>query len=149
METKEFRGPGFVMEIPTHWLISSTTDFQAIFLSPRKEDGTQANLTVSIRQLDEGSTLEAVVEVLQNTQHERYPQFNVLEEVDYSESGGSGFKQIYSWFNEEQNATIIQTQALFYVERLLFTLIGTAFQPHADEYQDIFNTMIDSFRLSV
>ncbi len=147
METKEFRGPGFALMIPTEWLISSSLDFQAIFLAPRHADSTQANLTISMRQLEAGATLDAVLRALRDTQTRAYPQFRLIGEYDFSQEGGSGFMQRYRWQNTNQNAAFVQTQALFLVERILFTLTGTAPEQHADSYDGLFEKMVESFRV--
>ncbi len=147
MEFKHFQGPNFVLSVPTNWFISSTVDFQAIFLSQPKEDSTRANLTVSVRQLEEGSTLEGVVIATRQEQAKSYAQYETLEEIDYTATGGTGFQHRYRWIDPEQDMMIVQEQAFFFVEPMLFTLTGTCILQHADEYVPVFKQMIDSLRL--
>jgi len=147
VDMKRFEGPGFNMQIPTNWLISSTLAFQAMFHAPREEDGTQANLTVSIRKIEEGGTLLEVVNVARAKQAEEYPEFEVLEEEDYTEQGGVGYKQKYRWHNPQVDADLVQTQAFFMVDQFIFSLTGTSYLQHADKYDPILEEMIGSFRI--
>lgn len=145
METKHFQGPGFVMEVPTDWFISSSPQFQAVFLSPPTADGLRANLTVSMRPVEADVTVLAVAQATGEAQAAEYPQYEVLEEIDYTQQGGSGFLRRYRWRNDD--GPLVQTQAFFLVAQMLFTLTGTARDTIADDAQPIFNAMIDSFRV--
>jgi hypothetical protein len=147
VEMKRFEGPGFNMQIPTNWLISSTPAYQAMFFAPREDDDTQANMTVSIRKLEEGGSLLEVVNVARAKQVEEYPQFQVLEEVDYTEKGGTGYKQKYRWHNEDAKQDVVQTQAFFMFDQFIFSLTGTTFLQHAEKYDPIIEDMIKSFRI--
>ncbi len=148
-QTKHFQGPGFIMYLPTDWFISSSLQFQAIFLAPKAEDDSRANLTVAIRQLEEGADFKSFMEGMKQERQENYDQYEMLEENDYTQEGGTGFQHTYRWYNPNQDRMIVQVQAVYLVGPVLFTLTGTVAEQYAGDFVPTFIGMIDSFRVTV
>lgn len=150
MEYMSFRGPNFLMEVPTDWVVSSSPQFQAIFLAPH-EHGVRPNLVVSLRPVEPQVTVAATAESARANQERQYPEYEVLEEVDFTESGGSGFLRRYQWFNAANSSAVVQTQALFLHQQILYTLTATRAidmeSPTAEDIDTIFEYMIRSFRV--
>lgn len=148
MEFKNFQGPNFITQIPTDWFISSSPDFQAIFLAPPEADDTRANLTVSIRRLSEPTTIPEFVQQVELERQKDYADYTPIEEVDYTASGGSGYQSIFRWYNEARETYVYQLQALYLVNDVLFTLTGSTIEAHQATYLPIFQQINDAFRIS-
>lgn len=145
---KHFQGPGFVMHVPTDWFVSSTPQFQALFISPQDEAGSRGNLSVSMRPLEEDVTAHAVAETTRQSQADAYTDYEVLDEIDFTEQGGAGLMRRYRWYDANQDAVIGQMQAFFVVGQMLFTLTATAREAQFAHYQPLFEDMVESFRIT-
>lgn len=151
MQFMNFEGPNFTLEVPTNWVISSSANFQAIFLGPGDQP-IRPNLVLAIRALEEGVTYQDVAASARETQEREYPEFNLLEEKDYGESGGSVLTRRYEWLNPANNVRVVQTQAFITAGQLLFTMTATRaaeLKPAQQrEVDTIFDHIIQSFRLT-
>jgi hypothetical protein len=150
MQFMNFQGPNFTLEVPTNWVISSSVNFQAIFLGPGDQP-VRPNLVLAIRALETGVTYTDVAASARETQEKEYPEYRVLEEKDYGESGGSVLIRRYEWLNPANNVRVVQVQAFIVVGQLLFTMTATRaaeLEPAQQQENDkIFDHIIQSFRL--
>jgi len=151
MAFMNFDGPNFTMEVPTNWIVTSSPQFQAIFLGPN-DPLVRSNLVISLRPVEANVTYQAVGASAREAQEREYPQYQILQEIDFGAQGGTGMLRHYRWVNAENNATIIQVQAFFVVGQILFTLTGTR-GAHlgveaGQEVDEIFNHMIQTFRIT-
>jgi len=147
VDTKHFQGPGFIMYVPTDWFISSSLQYQAIFLAPLAEDGTRANMTISMRELEEDASFQDYMASVKQTREQNYENYELLDEADYTQTGGMGFQHVFKWYSETQERTIVQVQAVFLIGDVLFTLTGSVAEVHAEDYVPVFTGMIDTFRV--
>jgi hypothetical protein len=147
MQYMEFNGPGFTLEFPTDWLVSATQQAQTVFQGPRHQTDLHPNLMITIRQAAPGVTAPAVAEEARKTQEREYPEFKVVNEVDFTENGGAGFLRQYTWHNARNDIAVAQIQAFFVVAGVLFTLTATRAQKDDASIDDVFYHMIDTFRL--
>jgi hypothetical protein len=146
MKTMNFDGPGFKLQVPTDWFITSSPQIQAMFVSPPREGG-RANFMVTLRPLDENVTLEQVSTTSLETQKKEYKQFKLLQEAPVQKGDINGHRRLYSWFSEEHNAKIMQQQVLFVANRMLTTITTTRTDlPVTEEVEPIFTQMIESFQ---
>lgn len=150
MNYMQFQGPGFEMEIPTNWLITSSPQYQAMFLAPQDEQvGMRANLMVTLRPVTEDVTLQRVAEETRRMQEREYADYTVTDEVDFSEQGGSLFVRRYQWHNARNNLDVAQIQGFVKFADVLFTLTATRLnQPEQAYLDEIFEDMINSFRIT-
>ncbi|OQY44082.1 MAG: hypothetical protein B6242_13400 [Anaerolineaceae bacterium 4572_78] len=145
-----FEGPTFVMKAPTDWLVTASPKIQALFVAVKEGNGKdiKPNLSVSIRRLEKGITLKALADSSRETQQERYPQYEVLQEREATEGDLYHFRRRYKWFKDEDASGIIQDQAFYLYGQALYTITATRSDSndfnHIDE---IFDAMIGSFRL--
>ena len=151
MQYMNFQGPSFILEVPVDWVVSSSPQFQAIFLGPADQP-VRPNVLISIRPLEENVTVAQVAEQTRLNQERDYPQYEIIAEIDFTEQGGVGFLRRYRWLNTEGNTPIVQTQAFFVYNNLLYSITATRAEsiPEnvANLLDDIFDHMIESFRLS-
>jgi len=146
-----FRGPGFTMETPTDWLVQSSPAYQAMFIAPRfnPQLTSRSNLLVSIRGVENGLAAVSVAEEARLTQQKEYPEYQILDAVDYSENGANGYKRRYSWRPADTGMVVVQTQAFFVAGQGLFTLTATRPTTDPDEVDGVIDHMIDSFAFSI
>lgn len=148
MKTMNFEGPGFTMQIPTDWFITSTPQIQAMFVSPPRKGG-RANFMVNVRPLDMDVTLDQVVKTSLETQKKEYDKFELLESAIYSKDNLTGHQRLYKWFSKENNATIRQRQIIIVTGQMLITLTSTRTDLKImEELDDVFAQMLESFKLS-
>ena len=151
MAYMNFQGPTFTMESPTDWVVSASPQFQAIFLGPTDQT-IRPNLVVSLRPIEAGVTYQQVAEGAKESQQQQYPQYEVLEELDYGQAGGFGLLRQYRWFSADNGISVIQKQVFFVVGQMLFSLTATRGDDLAPaiatEYDATFDHMIQSFRIT-
>jgi hypothetical protein len=148
MEFMQFQGPTFTIEVPPTWFVASNPQFQALFLTKAGIDPIRANYAISLRPVEKDVTAQAVAQTAKENQQEQYPGYQIMEEIDFSEQGGMGFFRRYQWLNEQQNAPVIQMQAMFVVNQILYTLTATRSQPsNIANLDEIFDHMTASFRV--
>lgn len=125
MIIQEFKGPGFTMEIPTNWYITSTPKIQAMFISPPQEGGVQANLMVTMNPVQENVTAESVAKEAKKNQMAQYEQYQVLEERFIERTNNQGYLRVYEWFNPNQEIKVHQKQIMLVVSNMLYILTTT------------------------
>lgn len=150
MQMMRFTGPSFEMTIPTTWTVTSSPDFQAMFLGKKENPATavRPNLMVTIRPVEADVTPAAVAAGALEIQGTNYPEYQVLGEIDYSQQGGSGVVRQFSWRDPEQNIGVVQMQAFFAHNGQLYTLTGTRQADTDLEADTIFTEMINSFGIA-
>jgi hypothetical protein len=148
MEYKHFRGPGFTLEIPTDWFISSSPEFQAIFVAPPTPNPVQPNLVIAVRFLQPGATVNDVAAETQAIQSAEYPQYHILAEHDYTQTGGVAIQRLYQWVSEE-GTLVLQHQTFVLIGQVLYTLTATRLagdSPDDQAVDDAFVHMMRSFQ---
>lgn len=151
MQFMMFEGPNFTLEVPTNWVVTSSPQLQAIFLGPQ-DPLIRPNMVVSLRPVEVNVTYQAVAQAAKETQEKEYPEYTILDEVDFSQFGGIGMKRQYSWVNPTNNAKVVQVQTYFVAGQVLFTLTASRGDHGntnaAEEMDNIFNHMIETFRIT-
>ena len=142
---KDFQGPGFSLQIPTDWLITSDQNFQAIFLAIN-ESKPRPNLSIAMRKLDDDVTLADVINITQRTKQEQYENYQSLESIQPSEFA---WIHRYQWHQPELGIGIYQVQVAFLVQNILFTLLGTCLVSQVGTYDSVFTDMYSSFRINL
>jgi hypothetical protein len=152
MVMKDFKGPGFSLQVPTDWYITSTPQIQAMFVSPPYEDGAQANLMVTINPVEEGVTVQSVAEEARKNQEAQYPEYEVLAEGEIKGTEGKGFQREFEWINADKELRVYQKQVLLVVHNMLYVLTTT--RPAVEERTEIvkqidatLQQMLNSFKL--
>lgn len=150
LQYMQFDGPSFQMQIPTTWQITSSPQFQAMFIGQKADPNTtvRPNLMVTIRPVEDNVTPTAVAARALQVQSENYPEFELLGEVDYTQQGGVGVLRQFVWRDAEQDVSVTQMQAFFVFAGLLYTLTGTRQSDADGDKDDVFTTIINSFRLA-
>lgn len=151
MEYKHFQGPGFSMEIPTDWFISSSPESQIIILAPPTETGARPNIAVSMRVVQDDVTLLDLAAEAREIQAEEYADYEVLGEEDYTETGGIAFQRFYQWVPQTSGEPVLQVQTFILAGQILFTITATRFasETEGDTYDEVFGHVIRSFRVEV
>jgi hypothetical protein len=148
MKTMNFEGPGFTLQVPTNWFLTSAPQIQAMFVAPPR-DGVRANFMVTLRPLEEQVTLEAVAKSSLKTQEKEYDKFELLEAGDYKKEKLKGHMRHYKWFSKEHNAGIVQRQVLFVRDRMLTTITATRTDfPGTEDIDKAFADMLASFKFT-
>jgi len=141
----DFKGPGFHLQVPTDWFISSSPQIQAMFVAPNAEEKIRPNFLITIRPLEMDVKLEEIVQIAKETQMKEYPQYEVLEEGKLDKDPG-GFYRSYEWKQEMRQVKIIQRQIMFINNSMLYTITTTRSEmTEAQKIDLLFDHMINSF----
>lgn len=145
METMNFQGPGFKMQIPTNWFITSSPQIQAMFVVP-PQGILRANLMITLRPLEEGVTLADIVKSSIETQKKEYPEFELLEEAEYKKDEWTGSARVYKWYSSEHKTRLLQRQVVFVINQMLTTITTTRTDvDKAEEIDGAFEQILQSF----
>jgi hypothetical protein len=140
-----FKGPGFHMKVPSDWFITSNPQVQAMFVAPT-QNGARANLMITLRPLDPSATLESIVATTLETQKKEYPEFVILEQGEYPKGDLIGHQHLYSWYNQQHSAHIVQRQVIFIAGQMLVSITTTRTRTgDADDFDIILTAMLQSF----
>ena len=142
-----FQGPGFELEVPTDWLVTSSPEYQAMFLGPKLDLDLRANLMITIRPVQDDVTAGAVAEQARVFQEHEYDDYEVVEEVDFSQNGGLAFLRRFEWFNKDHAKRVYQVQYFFVYSNILFTLTATRYSDSDHQIDALFDHMIKTFRM--
>ncbi|RMD66927.1 DUF1795 domain-containing protein [Candidatus Parcubacteria bacterium] len=146
MEMMNFEGPGFTLQVPSNWFITSTPQIQAMFVAPPRKGG-RANFMVTLRPVEKDVTLDQVVQTSLDTMQKEYAQFELLQAGEYQKGDLIGHQRLYTWFSKEHNAPILQRQVIFIADQILYTLTTTRVNISSLEDLDaVFEQMIASFQ---
>ena len=143
-----FIGPTYTLDIPGDWLIMSSPEFQVMFLGPIEAgDTVRPNLLLAIQRLEAGSTAQEVAASALEAQQQDYPEFQVLDENDFSEGELTGALRTYTWHNPDQGVYLHQSQAMYVLGQSLYTLTATrgADDPKADRLDETMQVIMGSF----
>lgn len=152
MDTKHFQGPGFSLQVPTDWFISSSPQLQVIFFAPPEADGFRANLAIAMRLLQGDVALNAVATEARRIQEAEYPEYQVIREFDFTEQGGIAIQRVYRWWDETAGRPLLQMQTFVLAGQVLFTLTATRIARDGapgEALDAIFNQMVNSFRIEI
>lgn len=148
MNTMNFEGPGFTMQVPTNWVVTSSPQIQAMFVSPPRQGG-RANFMVTIRPVNQDVTLEQVAASALETQKKEYEKFDLLETSEFRLGELVGTQRHYTWFSQEHNAPIRQRQVILVTGGLMFTITLTRTDvKELEELDAILAEMLASFKLA-
>ena len=145
MKTMNFQGPGFKIQIPTNWFITSSPQVQAMFVAPPQGE-LRANLMITMRPLEEDATLVDILKTSLETQKKEYPEFELLEETEIEKDGWTGITRLYKWFSSEHKTRILQRQVFFVIKQMLTTITTTRTATNkAQEMDAVFIQILESF----
>jgi hypothetical protein len=145
MKTMNFQGPGFKLQVPTNWFISSSPQIQAMFVAP-PQGNLRANLMVTMRPLEEGVSLADVVKSSLDTQKKEYPEFELLEETAYKLDEWTGIARKYKWYSSEHKTRLLQRQVFFLLDQILTTITTTRTDiDKSEELDQVFTQILQSF----
>jgi len=145
MKTMNFQGPGFKIQIPTNWFITSSPQVQAMFVAPPQGE-LRANLMITMRPLEEDVTLVDILKTSLETQKKEYPEFELLEETEIEKDGWTGITRLYKWFSSEHKTRILQRQVFFVIKQMLTTITTTRTATNkAQEMDAVFIQILESF----
>lgn len=147
-----FEGPTFTLDTPTTWVVSASPQFQAIFLGPTDQP-IRPNLIISMHPVNSDVTPESVAENARLSQEVEYHDYEIINEINFSNFGGQGIMRRYRWTNPNDNNPVLQMQAYFIHKNMLHTLTATRAESlpkeSAQAVDDIFDQMLESFRFRV
>ena len=145
-EMMNFQGPGFHMQVPTDWLITSNPEVQAMFVAP-PQAGMRANLMITLRPLEASATLDAILSSALEIQKKDYPEFTLLEQGQFSIGDVIGHQHFYKWYNEKHTASVVQRQVLIVLNQVLTTITTTRMDVESVEDVDqAFAAILSSFK---
>jgi hypothetical protein len=130
MIIKDFKGPGFSMQVPTDWYITSSPQIQAMFISPPQGEGLQGNLMVTMNPVEDGVTVEEIASEAKKNQLAQYPEYELLAEGLVEGSENQVYTREYKWFNEKKALRVHQRQIMYLVDQMLYILTTT--RPETD-----------------
>ena len=152
---KPFKGAMFRMEAPTDWYITSSADYQAVFIAPPYADGPGSNLTVAVNMMPRPVTLEQAVAANRELIVERFGEVKVDELEQATIDGNAAFYQSYEFAQPQTDKAIFQQQLITVDGKNNTRVITmTATRPVEPEGQDAaaldeaFNAMFRSLQLA-
>ena len=143
-QTMIFNGPGFSMQVPTDWSISSNSKYQAIFSATTSTGEFRPNLVVAVRRVKAEVKATDVAATARVNQEAEYNNYNLRFE---NELTNGSFKRSYMWDHKESKSHIHQTQFFQINKSLLYTLTATNTSDQSD-FEELLNQMIESFCLN-
>jgi hypothetical protein len=147
MQMMAFQGPTFTLQVPTHWFVSSTPQFQAVFLMP--SDGIRLlrpSVTISLRPVLDDVTAAAVAASEMSYLREAHPDLQILDEFGFDDNGQKRFYRRFSWHDAENNLDILQSQSFVIEAGTLYVITTTS---NGDpEIESIFADMLESFKFT-
>lgn len=147
METKRFEGPGFTCDVPTDWFITSSLQFQVMFIAPPGENGARANLAVAMSPVMDGVRVHEVADAARETQEKEYAQYQVLEEQDFVDETGV-YARRYRWYDPRNGVHLLQRQLFWITGKMLFTVTTTrTLVRGAEVFDSIFDKITASFKV--
>lgn len=146
MSEMYFQGPGFHLQVPTDWFVTSNPQVQVMFVAPPR-DGARANLMITLRPLEASATLDEVVKSTLETQKKEYPEFSLIEDAEIYKGEVVGHQHLYRWYNETHKTRILQRQVIMVANQMLTSITTT--RPDTDNMDDLdaaLAAMIESFQ---
>jgi hypothetical protein len=149
MEYMTFQGPGFQLEVPTDWLITSSPDYQVMFKSQiTRESSFHPTVIVIIRPVEADKKLSMVAEEIRTWYASEYAEFEVVSSVDYTEKGGLAYLHTFTWLYEENKTRIRQIQCLYRIADALFLLTATRTE-NDPSWDEVLTHIIESFQFTI
>ena len=105
-ELMRFVGPTFELNVPTDWFVLAAPQYQTMFLSPQTAEGWRANLTITLRPLEDDTStpqqfLESILQPVPVTEEEQTGLLEVLEQGAMKIGGIDGVYGIRRITNSE------------------------------------------------
>lgn len=145
-----FQGPIFSMRVPSNWFVNATPEIQAMLVEPpRGENQLRSNLIITLQAVQPDVTVDAVLQNARRTQQQEYPRFTLQDEGKVTGRAIEGRFQFYTWFNEESNVEVLQSQTFYIANEVLFTLTTTCALDRQAEVMPILTEMLESFVIEV
>jgi hypothetical protein len=145
-----FQGPIFSMRVPSNWFVNATPEIQAMLVEPpRGENQLRSNLILTLQAVQPDVTVDAVLQNARRTQQQEYPRFTLQDEGKVTGRAVEGRFQFYTWFNEESNVEVLQSQTFYIANEVLFTLTTTCALDRQAEVMPILTEMLESFVIEV
>lgn len=145
-----FQGPIFSMRVPSNWFVNATPEIQAMLVEPpRGENQLRSNLILTLQAVQPDVTVDAVLQNARRTQQQEYPRFTLQDEGKVTGRAVEGRFQFYTWFNEETNIEVLQSQTFYIANQVLFTLTTTCALDRQAEVMPILTEMLESFVIEV
>ncbi|MCE7948532.1 MAG: hypothetical protein DYG88_13995 [Chloroflexi bacterium CFX4] len=145
-----FQGPIFSMRVPSNWFVNATPEIQAMLVEPpRGENQLRSNLILTLQAVQPDVTVDAVLQNARRTQQQEYPRFTLQDEGKVTGRAVEGRFQFYTWFNEETNIEVLQSQTFYIANEVLFTLTTTCALDRQAEVMPILTEMLESFVIEV
>lgn len=145
-----FQGPIFSLHVPSNWFVNATPDIQAMIVEPpRGENQLRSNLIITLQAVQPEVTVDAVMQNARNTQQHEYPRFQLQDEGVVTGRAVEGRYQVYTWFNEENQTEVLQSQTFYIANGILFTLTTTCALERQEESMPLFGEMLGSFAIEI
>jgi hypothetical protein len=145
-----FQGPAFSLRVPSNWFVNATPQIQAMIVEPpRGENQLRSNLIITLQAVQPDVTVDAVLQNARRTQQQEYPRFALQDEGAVTGRAVEGRYQVYTWFNEENQTEVLQTQTFYIANGILFSLTTTCSVERQDEVMPIFGEMLGSFTIEI
>ncbi|PJF28173.1 MAG: hypothetical protein CUN52_13515 [Phototrophicales bacterium] len=142
-----FIGPNFTMQVPSEWMVISSTQFQVMFLSPPMQDGRSINLVLVLQTSD--TTPQDYINTMVKPQAQTRDNYQLLTDAPFTtQSGVTGYQYVFS-ATYEPNQVILQRHIIFKQANTLYWFLASLPTNIAHDLQakinDILNTMLESF----
>ncbi|MFN7210049.1 MAG: hypothetical protein ACK4P1_06615 [Aggregatilineales bacterium] len=145
-----FQGPIFSLRVPSNWFVNATPEIQAMIVEPpRGENQLRSNLIITLQAVQPDVTVDAVMQNARRTQQAEYPRFALQDEGMVTGRAVEGRFQFYTWFNEETQTEVLQSQTFYIANGILFTLTTTCALDRQEEVMPIFAEMLESFTIEI
>jgi len=141
-----FQGPGFTLDMPSDWRVRALPEVQALISKLAPDASIPASFAVALRPTETTVTLETMVDKLQQELPQSYTQFALLEEGELTISGQPAYGFHYTWFNDDHDLTIVQSQIFMLVDETMVILTSTHPDGAPDDYIDHLQTMQQTFQ---
>lgn len=146
----DYQGPNFSLHVPTIWYVTSTPAAQVLFVAPQDEKypAIQANMVINQRRMQEGVTLQQLIDLSKESQKKEYTDYRLLKEEKTGAVPFEVYQRRYTWKNRE-DVPINQLQVMILSSDRLMSI--TATRENKDELQildQVFAYMISSLKFT-
>jgi hypothetical protein len=126
----------FRVRVPSDWLQTASSEFEAVFIAPPVENGPGSNVAITHALLKPGASLKTLSDAMRQMQEAEYPEYQIIEEGDFVGQHLRGFIRRYRWKNTQEDFAIIQFQ-VFYLASQVAVYVLTATRPEHTDLQDV------------
>lgn len=145
-----FQGPGFVIQMPTNWLIVNGDDGTIAFIGPTVGNA-RAGFTIAVEPIEsdgrESLTYTTAAADAKRRLAEERQNFTILNEQDISTDALPAYTHYFHSYNPTIDMVILQRQVFASGNNSVITLTSSVPNTsHLDEFDRLFLKMIQSFR---